>query len=315
MELSQLKYFCMLAKQEHFTRAAEALHITQPALSKAISNLEAELGVLLFDRIGKQVHLNSAGRLFLSKITPILDQLEDVTAFMSDLSSGTHGHLRIGSTFQLETSSTLQQFFQSFFRSYPDVAQHRFIYDRQQIEQLLLDRKLDFGFTLEPPSDSGIDWDQLYTERLGVVVGMDHPLANRSSIYLKEIEHERFLSNLSATDNRDAARYICKLAGYEANIVYEGDDTPFISQAVAEGYGVTFLPEEKFFYYKKTTGEAVWQRNLRFLHVEDIFSYRPIFMLYLSGRYQSAVGQNFMEALKKYINETRTEQSAEEGNA
>lgn len=307
MELSQLKYFCTLAKLEHFTRASEALHITQPALSKAISNLETELGLLLFDRTGKQVHLNSAGQVFLSKITPILDQLDDVTAFMSDLSSGTHGHLRIGSTFQLETSSTLQQYFQAFFRQYPDIAQHRFIYNRQQIEQLLLERRLDFGFTLEPPSDSGIDWEQLYTERLGIVVGKDHPLANRSSISLKEVENERFLSNLSATDNRDAARYICKLAGYEANIVYEGDDTPFISQAVAEGYGVTFLPEEKFFYYKKTTGEAVWQKNLRFLHVEDIFAYRPIFILYLNGRYQSAVGQNFVEGLKAYINTTRQE--------
>lgn len=307
MELSQLKYFCTLAKLEHFTRASEALHITQPALSKAISNLETELGLLLFDRTGKQVHLNSAGQVFLSKITPILDQLDDVTAFMSDLSSGTHGHLRIGSTFQLETSSTLQQYFQSFFRQYPDIAQHRFIYNRQQIEQLLLERRLDFGFTLEPPSDSGIDWEQLYTERLGIVVGKDHPLANRSSISLKEVENERFLSNLSATDNRDTARYICKLAGYEANIVYEGDDTPFISQAVAEGYGVTFLPEEKFFYYKKTTGEAVWQKNLRFLHVEDIFAYRPIFILYLNGRYQSAVGQNFVEGLKAYINTTRQE--------
>lgn len=307
MELSQLKYFCTLAKLEHFTRASEALHITQPALSKAISNLETELGLLLFDRTGKQVHLNSAGQVFLSKITPILDQLDDVTAFMSDLSSGTHGHLRIGSTFQLETSSTLQQYFQAFFRQYPDIAQHRFIYNRQQIEQLLLERRLDFGFTLELPSDSGIDWEQLYTERLGIVVGKDHPLANRSSISLKEVENERFLSNLSATDNRDAARYICKLAGYEANIVYEGDDTPFISQAVAEGYGVTFLPEEKFFYYKKTTGEAVWQKNLRFLHVEDIFAYRPIFILYLNGRYQSAVGQNFVEGLKAYINTTRQE--------
>lgn len=307
MELSQLKYFCTLAKLEHFTRASEALHITQPALSKAISNLETELGLLLFDRTGKQVHLNSAGQVFLSKITPILDQLDDVTAFMSDLSSGTHGHLRIGSTFQLETSSTLQQYFQAFFRQYPDIAQHRFIYNRQQIEQLLLERRLDFGFTLELPSDSGIDREQLYTERLGIVVGKDHPLANRSSISLKEVENERFLSNLSATDNRDAARYICKLAGYEANIVYEGDDTPFISQAVAEGYGVTFLPEEKFFYYKKTTGEAVWQKNLRFLHVEDIFAYRPIFILYLNGRYQSAVGQNFVEGLKAYINTTRQE--------
>ncbi len=71
MELSQLAYFRAVARTEHFTRAAEELHITQPSLSKAIANLEGELGVPLFDREGKRVRLNPYGAAFLERVEQI----------------------------------------------------------------------------------------------------------------------------------------------------------------------------------------------------------------------------------------------------
>lgn len=297
MELVQLKYFTVLAKQQHFTRAAESLHITQPALSRAISNLEEELGLQLFDRVGKQVYLNSAGQTFLEEITPILGDLEDAKARMTDVSVGIHGSLCIGSTILVETSSILQRFLRGFIRRYPAVSQRIYIYAQAQIERLLLDRQLDFGVSLSLPTSAGITAKRLFAERLGIVVGKTHPLADRDQIHLKDVAKERFLCTSSAPDNHDTARFICKHAGFDANVVYEGNDTPLISQLVAEGYGVTLMPEEKFYEYRFTTQNPVWQKNLRFLPVEDNFCIRPIYLFYRDSRYQSAICKTFLEEL------------------
>ena len=301
MELSQLKYFCALAKLEHMTRAAESLHITQPALSRAISSLEKELGIALFDRVGKQVRLNAAGQDFYNRLTGILEDLDDAKARLTDIQSGDRGVLRIGTTFPVETSSLLQRNLRQFFLDHPAVSQHIYVYELSMIESLLADRKLEFGLSLQPSTRVGISFEHLYSERLGVVVNKDHPLADRTVISLRDVAQERFLSHIAAPDTRDNARYICKLAGYDANVIYEGSDTPLISHAVAMGLGVNLMPEEKFYEYMYTTKDPTWQHNLRFLQVEEEFCSRPVYLLYRSGRYQSAIGQCFMAGLKEQM--------------
>ena len=305
MELSQIRYFSVLAKQQHFTRAAETLHITQPALSKAISNLEKELGVELFDRVGKQIFLNSAGQMFLAEITPILGDLEDVKTRMADLSLGVHGELSIGATFPVETSSVIQNYLRNFVREHPAVSQRTYMYDQARIENLLIEYSLEFGLTLSMPNKEGIRWNRLLTERLGIVVGKSHPLAKRKTIRLAEVANERFLCNISAPDDHDSARFICKMAGYIPNVVYEGNDTPLISQLVAEGYGVTMMPEEKYYEYRVTTGEPIWQKDLCYLHVEEEFCQRPIYLLYRDRQHESAMIQAFKEGLIAHIEQQR----------
>ena len=78
MELLQLKYFSVAAAQEHITKAAEILHIAQPALTQSIKRLEEELGVKLFDRRGRNIVLNKTGQIFYKRITPILADLENI---------------------------------------------------------------------------------------------------------------------------------------------------------------------------------------------------------------------------------------------
>ena len=96
MELSQLIYFRTTAQEEHFTRAAELLHITQPSLSKAIANLEEELGAPLFDREGKRVRLNACGQAFLEKVEQILSLTEEACFMIRDMRQGERGQGRIG---------------------------------------------------------------------------------------------------------------------------------------------------------------------------------------------------------------------------
>lgn len=122
MELSQLAYFRAVARTEHFTRAAEELHITQPSLSKAIANLEGELGVPLFDREGKRVRLNPYGAAFLERVEQILSLTDEAVFFIRDMKEGERGHVRIGSSFPITPPSPVYYYQYSFFQAHPQVA-------------------------------------------------------------------------------------------------------------------------------------------------------------------------------------------------
>jgi LysR family transcriptional regulator, transcription activator of glutamate synthase operon len=90
-----LHYFQVVARLEHITQAAEALSIAQPSLSKAISQLEEDLGVLLFDRIGRQIRLNHAGKALLYRVERAFDELDQVRRELSDLASGEQGVIEL----------------------------------------------------------------------------------------------------------------------------------------------------------------------------------------------------------------------------
>ena len=294
MELSQMRYFCALAKIQHFTHTAEELHITQPALSKAISTLETELGITLFDRVGKQVSLNAAGTAFFKLVDPILADFDDVQKQMVEIRFGIQGNLRIGTTFPIGTSTVLQHYLRSFLHQYPAVYLQISTYQQREIERLLLERKLDFGLVLTMPNLSGVDWTRLYTEHLGIVVAKNHPLASRTQIQLKDVAQEKFICHSTVSDSHDATKFICKLAGFDIDIIYSGDDIHLIGQMAAEGRGVTMMSETAFL---EQCMDPVWKKELCFLQVADDCSQRPIYILYRSSRYQSALSHEFMNGL------------------
>ena len=187
MELSQLAYFRAVARTEHFTRAAEELHITQPSLSKAIANLEGELGVPLFDREGKRVRLNPYGAAFLERVEQILSLTDEAVFFIRDMKEGERGHVRIGSSFPITPPSPVYYYQYSFFQAHPQVALSLSVRAGGQIESLLEQRELDFGISLCPASRAGITSRPLYTDKLGIIVGPGHPLASARSAPLESL--------------------------------------------------------------------------------------------------------------------------------
>ena len=105
MELQQLKYFLVLAKSENVTKAAASLHIAQPALSQSIKRLETELGVQLFQRTGRRLHLNEAGRFFEEKVAPLMQTLDALPRQVQDISGMVKRTVRVSalSASQLST--------------------------------------------------------------------------------------------------------------------------------------------------------------------------------------------------------------------
>lgn len=139
MELSQLKYFEIVAKHEHITRAAEELHIAQPSLSKAISRLEAELGVELFDRQGRNIKLNSFGRVFLKRVSKIFLELENGRQELADMSGLEQGRISLAWTSTL----LLPRVLEGFLSIYPNVSFKQIVATtlemKSQMEEGILD--------------------------------------------------------------------------------------------------------------------------------------------------------------------------------
>lgn len=301
MELSQLAYFRAVARTEHFTRAAEELHITQPSLSKAIANLEGELGVPLFDREGKRVRLNPYGAAFLERVEQILSLTDEAAFFIRDMKEGERGHVRIGSSFPITPPSPVYYYQYSFFQAHPQVALSLSVRAGGQIESLLEQRELDFGISLCPASRAGITSRPLYTDKLGIIVGPGHPLASARSAPLESLAGEAFLCNSSAPDPNDSARYLCAQAGYEPKILYEGESAELIGESVAMGRGVSFVSQARFQFFQHRPDRPDWERELHYVALENSFCTRTVYLLTRTAGYRSQASQWFLEGLLEHL--------------
>lgn len=301
MELSQLIYFRTTARTEHFTRAAEQLHITQPSLSKAIANLEEELGTPLFDREGKRVRLNAYGQAFLEWVDQILASTEDAKFMVQDMKQGERGSVHIGSSFPITPPSPLHYFQYEYFHQHPKVALSVHTHSAVRLESMLENRELDYGISLSPSTRIGIASVPLYTDILGIIVSPNHRLAGQSQVRLEELSQELFLCNSSGPDPHDSARNLCARVGFIPNIIYEGESAELIGEAVSHGRGISFVSRERYKLFHNRALAPDWERDLIFVALEDPICIRTIYLHYRSSGYYSRASTAFREELLEYL--------------
>ena len=120
MELRHLRYFVAVGDEQHYGRAAKQLHVAQPALSRQIQDLEEEIGVKLFDRLGRGVKISTAGKSFLEDARRILQQVTEATARVKRVASGQSGTLRVGFVESISWHGVVPDSFRQFRESQPD---------------------------------------------------------------------------------------------------------------------------------------------------------------------------------------------------
>lgn len=297
MELSQLYYFRTTARLQHFTRAAEQLHISQPSLSKSIANLEEELGAPLFEREGRQVRLTAYGQEFQARVEDILSRVDDAKSAVQDMVLGMRGEVHLASSFPITAPSMVYDYQYRFFAEHPNISLHLHLLDCERMEELLEEREMDFGVSLVKPSRPGIACRALYADQLGLIVGSRHPLAGRKSVRLEELAGEKFLCNSSAPDPGDSARHMCALAGFVPNIIYEGDSADLIGEAVSAGMGISFVSDKRYELFNRRPYIPDWEKDLRYVKLENDFCLRTANLLYPASRHVSAAARLFGEGL------------------
>ena len=182
MEIRVLKYFLETAREGSVTRAAAALHISQPSLSKQLKDLELELGKKLFVRSNYSIKLTDEGMLLRKRAEEILEMVEKTTDEFKALGNITGGDVRIGCA-ESHLVSHLAQVIRAFKEDYPGLRYHLYSGGTEQVTERLDRGLLDFASTVEPPSLSHYNYIEIPgVDTWGVLMRRDHPLAALESV-------------------------------------------------------------------------------------------------------------------------------------
>lgn len=190
MELRHLRYFAALAETLHFTRAADRTHVTQSTLSHQIKQLEEELGVRLFDRVGKRVVITEASDTLLAQILPALHQIDRAVTAVNSQPGSMAGALRVGATYSFNTR-LVPQCIASFLSRNPAIRVTAEELSQARIVERLESGDLDLGIAYRPTEDHDLWFEPLYNEEMVLVVANDHPLSKRRKVRMIELHNLR----------------------------------------------------------------------------------------------------------------------------
>lgn len=242
MDIKHLQYFIEVTNFNNFTRAADHLFITQPAISKMIKNLEIELGVELFDRSRKQLILTDAGRVVLEQAKLIDKAFRNLETEVDNLLGLKKGHIRIGLP-PIIDASFFPQILSRFHEQYPNITFQLVEDGSKKIEESVQKDQIDIGVIVLPTNTSLFHHFSFLEEDINLIVYPSHPFANRQEIDLAELENESFILFNKDYVLRDLIISSCSEAGFSPHIVTESSRWDFIEEMVYCKLGVALLPE------------------------------------------------------------------------
>lgn len=243
MTLEQLRIFVAVAEQEHMTRAAEMLHLTQSATSAAIAALELRHAVRLFDRIGRNIKLTSAGKLFLAEARAVLARSSAAEAVLSDLAGLKRGYLTLAAS-QTVGNYWLPRLIQHYCSLYPGIALDLKIGNTEQVASWLMDSRADLGFAEGKVDEPVLSARVVAEDELVLVVGASHPWAGKRAPKLNELKAFEWIAREQGSGTRKV--FEMALAGLglkksDIRIALELPSNESVRGAVIAGAGATIL--------------------------------------------------------------------------
>ncbi|MES1925279.1 LysR substrate-binding domain-containing protein [Salinisphaera sp. T31B1] len=234
--LRQLKVFEAVARHSSYTRAAEELHLTQPAVSIQVKSLEESVGLALFEQFGKQIYMTGAGEEILRyarSIAAQVDEIGDVVARLKGVSLGSL-HLAVATTANYFITHLLA----AFHRQYPDVSINLSVTNRQGLLKQLAENRIDLVVMGEPPPERDLAGQAFMDNPLVVIASPDHPLAARKRISLKTVAAEPFVVREEASGTRAAMTRFARRHQIAFTPAMVMTSNEAIKQAVAAGLGL-----------------------------------------------------------------------------
>lgn len=288
MEVHQLRYFCAVARNGTFTRAAQAERVAQPSLSQQILKLEAELGAKLFDRLRTSAHLTAFGAAFLPKAEQILRELSEAKTEILEMSGKDKGEISIGAI-PTVAPYLLPAVLSSFSQKHPGVDVHVI----EDTTPILLDRlhagSIDLAIAALPLDGLDLVARKFLRERFYLVVPASaHPMAKRKVIRLEEIPQEtRFLLLKEGHCFRDSTIAACRKSRISLNVVFESGQFATILGMVSAGAGISAVP--------RMAVQSV--RGCRFIKIANEDATRTLGVVTLRRHFQTRAEKVFLQHL------------------
>ena len=290
MLLHSLRVFLSVANEKSFSRAAEKMLRTQPAISLAVQRLEAELEEKLIDRSAKELLLTDAGRVVLEYARRFENLQADMNNAIAELRDNSSGRLTIGAN--ESTSLYLLSHIEQYRRLYPKVKVQVRRSLSSKIPTQLIDGDLELGLISFDPGDERIVSTVIYTDRLVFVVSPQHRLATRTEVSITELGMETFIAHNVLSPYREIVLREFQRHRVPLNMDVEMPTVETIRRLVQRNEGVAFLP-------KMCVEPEIEAGLLREIRVKELNVERKIRLVYPTRRALSHAAKAFLELVEK----------------
>jgi DNA-binding transcriptional LysR family regulator len=286
MDFEQLKTFIEVSRLKSFSRAAQKLLRTQPAISAQIRSLEQEIGARLFDREGGKVTFTSAGRLFEPFAEHCLECLSHMHLAVAELERSPRGELSISAN-EATHLYVLPQVFAQFKKQYSRVVLSIVRAERLRTLEAVLNREVDFGVVSLPVRDARLTVEPIHKDELVLVAPPSHPMAGRSSIKLQELVRSQLLLP-SHGRRREQMNELFRMQDLTPKVAMEVESSELLKRYVLAGLGIGLLPR---------TNVIEEERNgtLKTLTLEGVRLARDLALVFRKDKQLSRAGQAFLE--------------------
>lgn len=242
MDIKNIAYFIELAKEKNFTRAAENLHISQPALSKAIKLLEYETNTKLIDRNTKMFRLTQQGEAFFENAKKALDVINFEMYKLEDSLTYSKKILKLGLP-PVIGAAYFPSIIAKFQEEYPNIEIKIIEEGSNEIRQKVKDEEIELGVTIIPIQSKTLNTIPIAKGDVVLVVNKKHKLANKRYIDIKELKDEKFITFNEDFMMHDKTIDACKECGFEPYITLKTSQWDFIIEMVSLNQGITIIPK------------------------------------------------------------------------
>ncbi|WP_195572474.1 LysR substrate-binding domain-containing protein [Paenibacillus sp. 1001270B_150601_E10] len=289
MEIRQLHYFLALCQELHFSEAAYKLGITQPTLSQQIRVLEDEVGVPLFDRIGKKTVKTEAGGILEHYAIEAIQQLENAKNAISDLTNLHAGHLRVA-VLPSDLDYRLTSLLVDFHKEFPNTKVQMF--PSIDILNLVLDNEVDMGIGLAIQPDPRVERVPFYTENYSLYIHKEHELAAETIIDPKQLLEVPIVMYPRGFIGRELIENWCRGKEISLDIIMETGTVTSLLQLVKAGVGATIQPSKLIASFQGLGIQAV---EIQGSPIRDLEIY------YRKDKYLSRAARTFMQRITEHF--------------
>src|SRR5579862_7073786 len=292
MELRQLETFVRLVELQTFTKAAEELSLTQPAVTRQIAALEAELKTRLLDRLGRRVELTAAGQALFAYASRIVRLSEEARRAVRDVAAGVSGPLSIGAS-GTASAYILPAIVRQFTQGYPEVELSVHTGPSASIVEMVMRNVVDVGVVMNFEGHAGIDSVTVASYESVLVVPPNHELARGGNgVPIERLAQSDFIVMQKGTNLRSYVDQILAQAGAQPRIVMELDNVEAIKKMIEAGLGVSLLP-------KLAVEAEVASGQLAAISLTGVGdTRRPISAIYRQDKYLSSALKAFVNILR-----------------
>lgn len=290
MELKQSQYFMAICEELHFTRAAEKMEVSAPNISQQIRRLEEELGVLLFDRVGKTIVLTDAGAILHEHAAAVFGHLQQANDAIADLKQMQGGSLSIG-VLPGDADLVFNALLLNFHQTYPTISLS--LLETMKVTEQVLDRSIDIGITIGPVNDERLASIPLFHEEFSLAVSINDPLAAENFISLNRIHDLKMVMFPPEHQCRKLIDRFCKDNGFTLRPHIVTTTLSSLFQMVQNGVGACVLP--------RLILENLDNQDIKIIHLKNPTPSQDICLIYRKDRYVGYAMRTFIKTLKTYI--------------